>query len=49
MAPTAENVVVEDEVQKIRTEFEDAKRNFFKIPEAVSKLSQTMKMNPEGL
>lgn len=41
-----DSVVVEDEVEKIRREFDAAKKSFLNIPEA---LKEMPKMNPEGL
>jgi hypothetical protein len=36
----------EDEIERIRREFEDAKRNYLSIPVAIKDMA---KMNPQGL
>lgn len=36
----------EDEIERIRREFEDAKRNYLSIPAAIKDMP---KMNPQGL
>lgn len=41
----AENLVVNDDIDKIRRDFDAAKQSFLKIPEA---LKEMPKMNPEG-
>ncbi|KAH9806184.1 HAD-superfamily hydrolase subfamily IG 5'-nucleotidase [Citrus sinensis] len=42
----ADNLVMDDEIAKIRQEFNAAKQSFLKIPEA---LKEMPKMNPEGI
>ena len=42
----ADSVVADDEIAKIRREFDAAKQSFLKIPQA---LKEMPKMNPEGL
>ena len=43
---TANDQISEDEIEKIRREFNGAKQRFLKVPDAVK---QMPKMNPEGL
>ncbi|OMO97088.1 HAD-superfamily hydrolase, subfamily IG, 5'-nucleotidase [Corchorus capsularis] len=42
----ADNLVVDDDIDNIRREFDAAKRSFLKIPEALKAMP---KMNPEGI
>lgn len=42
----ADNLLMDDEIAKIRHEFNAAKQSFLKIPEALKKMP---KMNPEGI
>jgi hypothetical protein len=46
LSTTLRSGAVEDEIERIRHEFEDAKRNYLSIPAAIKDMP---KMNPQGL